>query len=111
MFCLHVFDGSKTFGGKQSDVLLKALSIDDSYKRLGMALAAMNQVPSYVRKKFCFATRIILVVNHANFAAQALYRRAGYRDIGPRRQGKSGTQFIYEFTLKEFKVLDADCSR
>lgn len=95
-FCLHLHDGPAYYGGKfDTDILIRALSIDERYRHQHLALSAMSIVSKYVRKYYPNIERIILVVNHANIAAQNVYIQAGFADSGIRTYGKLGQQFIF----------------
>ncbi|WP_416353732.1 GNAT family N-acetyltransferase [Agrilactobacillus fermenti] len=106
-FCLHLKEGPVAFGGYyNSDVLLRALSIDDRYRGQKIALRAMLILPCFVKQNFPQIKRIILAVNHANIPAQKLYYKAGFIDSGQRRIGKLGEQFIFEKELKGLNSRD-----
>ncbi|GAF40665.1 hypothetical protein FC83_GL002920 [Agrilactobacillus composti DSM 18527 = JCM 14202] len=94
-FCLHVKDGPQLYGGRfETDILLRALSVDDRYRGQHIALQAMLALPQYVAQHFPGIQRIILAVNANNTAAQALYFKAGFRDDGQRRDSEIGTLWI-----------------
>lgn len=95
-FCLHLHDGPAYYGGNfDTDVLIRALSIDERYRHQHLALSAMLIVNKYVQKNFANIERIILAVNHANLVAQNTYKKAGFHDSGIRTYGKLGQQFIF----------------
>ena len=95
-FCLHVHEGPAYYGGNENtDVLIRALSIDERYRHQHLALSAMIMVDKYVRERYSDIERIILAVNHANLVAQNVYRQAGFKDSGVRTYGKLGQQFIF----------------
>ncbi len=94
-FCLHVHEWPVQFGGNAAtDVLLRALSIDERYRGRGISLAAMREVSTFVVRHLPGIDRIILAVNYRNLAAQKLYQKAGFRDTGMHRVGKIGPQHI-----------------
>lgn len=95
-FCLHFHDGPAYYGGNaNTDVLIRALSIDERYRHQHLALSSMIIVDKYVRERYSEIERIILAVNHANLVAQNVYRQAGFKDSGIRTYGKLGQQFIF----------------
>lgn len=100
-FCLHLHDGPVQYGGNhQSDILIRALSIDERYRHQHLGRLSMLLVSSYVEKYYPSIRRIILAVNHANSAAQFLYKQAGFEDSGVRTYGKIGQQFIFYKNLE-----------
>lgn len=100
-FCLHFHNGPAYYGGNtNTDVLIRALSIDERYRHQHLALSAMMIVDKYVRERYSDIERIILAVNHANLVAQNVYRQAGFKDSGIRTYGKLGQQFIFYKKLR-----------
>ncbi|MCF6161088.1 GNAT family N-acetyltransferase [Furfurilactobacillus milii] len=94
-FCLHIHKGPLEIGGNvKTDVLLRALSIDERFRGQGISLTAMNLVSTFVNVLFPNVTRIILAVNQRNVPAQRLYQKAGFRDTGIHRVGKIGPQYV-----------------
>lgn len=94
-FCLHLHQGPLEIGGcADSDVLLRALSIDERFRGQGISLAAMKLVPAFVKAHFPYVTRIILAVNYRNIPAQHLYQKTGFQDTGIQRVGKIGPQYV-----------------
>lgn len=76
-FCLHLHDGPAYYGGDfDTDVLIRALSIDERYRHQHLALSAMLIVNKYVQENFANIERIILAVNHANLVAQNTYKKS-----------------------------------
>ncbi|AKP68422.1 hypothetical protein ABM34_06815 [Companilactobacillus ginsenosidimutans] len=94
--CLHIKDGPVTYGGNfDTDILLRAFSVDRRCRRKGYAKAALLELPSFVRENFQNIQRLVLAVNHSNIAAQRLYERVGFTDSGKRIMGKLGEIYIY----------------
>ena len=52
----------------------------------------MKLLQSFVAKHFPHVNRIVLGVNEANIAAQAVYIKSGFIDEGRRFNGRSGIQ-------------------
>lgn len=101
-FCLHLNDGPVQYGGnRQSDILIRALSIDERYRHQHLGRLSMILVSKYVEKYYPSIKRMILAVNHANSAAQFIYKQAGFEDSGARTYGKIGQQFIFYKDIKE----------
>jgi RimJ/RimL family protein N-acetyltransferase len=98
-FILHENSGPIEIGSHEKALLIRSLAINESEQRKGYALAAMRILPDFVRIHFKNITELILLVNHANIAAQNLYIKAGFRDKGIRREGKIGMQFLYHYDL------------
>jgi len=95
-FCLYFHEGPAYYGGNaNTDVLIRALSIDERYRHQHLALSAMIIVDKYVRERYSDIERIILAVNHANLVAQNVYKQAGFKYSGIRTYGKLGKQFIF----------------
>ncbi|MCC7666220.1 GNAT family N-acetyltransferase [Liquorilactobacillus satsumensis] len=95
-FCLHLRQGPAQYGGNpDSDILIRAFSIDERYRHQHLAKLSMILVDDYVQQYYPEIKRLILAVNHANYAAQSVYRQAGFEDSGVRTYGKLGQQFIF----------------
>ncbi|WP_125764036.1 GNAT family N-acetyltransferase [Companilactobacillus hulinensis] len=95
-FCLHVKDGPLAYGGDyETDILVRAFSIDVRFRRNGYALAALLELSDFVKDNYSSIERIILAVNHDNIAAQALYSKAGFVDTGKRTDSHLGKIYIF----------------
>jgi len=95
-FCLHVKDGPLSYGGNyETDILVRAFSIDVNFRRRGYALVALLELNDFVRDNYYSIERIILAVNHDNLAAQALYSKAGFVDTGKRTESHLGEIYIF----------------
>ncbi|CAJ1185957.1 hypothetical protein CPR19088_GLDEOEPO_00231 [Companilactobacillus paralimentarius] len=100
-FGLHTNDGPIAYGGNpQTDILLRAFSIDYRYRRRDYALVTLLKLSEFVYFHYDQVDRIILGVNYANTAAQALYKKAGFVDSKRRFAGKLGEILIYQKELK-----------
>ncbi|MFC6182113.1 GNAT family N-acetyltransferase [Lactiplantibacillus daowaiensis] len=95
VFCLHQVAGPCQYGGNQrTDLLIRALSIDDRYRGHHYALDAMRALPAVVHHAYPQVQRLILAVNHANYPAQQLYQKAQFQDTGHRTMGILGWQYV-----------------
>lgn len=75
-------------------ILVRALSISMEYQGNGYAKAAMKALPEFVRQLYPEINEIILAVNEGNIAAQQLYLKVGFLDMGVRKMGIHGLQLI-----------------
>lgn len=98
-FVLH--KGSEYVEPAESDckILIRALSISMEHQGKGYALEAMKRLPAWVRKFHPEMNEIILAVNEANQAARQLYLKSGFLDLGVRRMGRHGMQYILHYSL------------
>ncbi|MER2078922.1 GNAT family N-acetyltransferase [Psychrobacillus psychrotolerans] len=76
----------------EESILLRGYSIHPDYQGKGIAQASMILLQSFVAKHFPHVNRIVLGVNEANIAAQAVYIKSGFIDEGRRFNGRSGIQ-------------------
>lgn len=98
-FVLHENNGPLEIGNHNKALLLRALAVSKNEQGKGYALSAMKMLPDFIKKHFKNIEELVLVVNHANIAAQNLYKKSGFLDTGIRRSGKHGLQFIYNNIL------------
>lgn len=73
-------------------ILLRGYSIHPNFQGRGIAKRSMKLLHSFVGKYFPDVKRIVLGVNEANSAAQAVYAKSGFIDEGIRFNGRSGIQ-------------------
>lgn len=99
-FVLHGWEGVKQFSDNKDAMLLRAYSIDESMQGKGVANHSMRLLPMFVKEHFSETKEIILAVNHANFIAQHVYRKAGFIDTGVRSMGRAGEMFILKKQIK-----------
>ncbi|WP_409272441.1 GNAT family N-acetyltransferase [Neobacillus sp. SCS-31] len=100
-FVLHEGEGIAQFTENKEAILLRAYSINSSYQGLGIATLSLRQLGGFVKRNFPGKTEIILAVNHANLAAQHVYRKSGFVDRGRRIMGRMGEQYILHMDLRE----------
>lgn len=99
-FILHTGAGIASFYISWSEaVLLRAFLIDHSSQGQGIAKAAMELLPGFVRIHFPELSEIVLAVNERNIAAGSLYLRTGFQDHGLRRNGAKGVQMVLQYPL------------
>ncbi|WP_316570526.1 GNAT family N-acetyltransferase [Neobacillus sp. YIM B06451] len=98
-FVLHEGEGIAKFTENKEDILLRAYSINSSYQGLGIATLSLRQLGGFVKQNFPDKTEIILAVNHANVAAQHVYRKSGFVDRGRRIMGRIGEQYAFHLEL------------
>ncbi|MEK3875808.1 GNAT family N-acetyltransferase [Paenibacillus sp. FSL M7-0420] len=99
-FILHTGEGISDFFPDYGDaVLLRAFLMDYASQGRGFAIAAMLQLPDFVRRHYPEARQIVLAVNERNTAASQLYLRTGFQDHGLRRSGSKGLQLILQYEL------------
>ena len=82
-------------------ILLRGYSIHPNYQGRGIAIKSMKLLRAFVDKHFPNVKRIVLGVNEANKAAQAVYAKSGFIDEGRRFNGRSGIQIAMSFPLHQ----------
>ncbi|WP_413376586.1 GNAT family N-acetyltransferase [Paenibacillus taichungensis] len=80
-------------------ILVRALSITLEHQGNGFALAAMRELPTLVKQLDPKVNEIILAVNEGNIAAQKLYLKAGFLNMGERKMGINGLQLILQYRM------------
>jgi len=96
-FCLHTDDGPLLYdGASQTDILVRAFSIDSRYRRRDYALITLLKLSEFVYFNYKQVDRMILGVNPTNLAAQELYLKAGFVYSNKRVQGKLGEIYVYQ---------------
>lgn len=75
-------------------VLLRSLSVNPDFQRLGIGKSAMTEVDHFIREHFSECNEIVLAVNEKNISAFQLYHRTGYMSDGKMREGRCGPQFL-----------------
>lgn len=82
-------------------ILLRGYSIHPDYQGRGIANKSMKLLRAFVDKHFPNVKRIVLGVNEANKAAQAVYAKSGFIDEGRRFNGRSGIQIAMSLPLHQ----------
>ncbi|MNH93854.1 hypothetical protein D3C73_464640 [compost metagenome] len=101
-FILHRGEGIADFYPNTAGaILLRAFLINYASQGQGLARAAMEQLPGFIRTHFPLIREIVLAVNARNIAAASLYSRAGFLDKGLRRSGHKGPQKVLQYGLGE----------
>lgn len=98
-FVLHVGNNIRSFTDNPQAVLLRALSINQMYQGNGYGKQAMSMIPTFVLTHFEQVNEIVLAVNEKNNTAKRMYEKAGFQDLGRRRQGDKGRQHILHYRL------------
>ncbi|RLY05286.1 GNAT family N-acetyltransferase [Streptococcus hillyeri] len=97
-FTLHFEGGPETYGYDSTKrVLLRALSIDDRYRRKGYSSQAMLLIFDFIEDvlgRVCDS--LILAVNVANIPAQAMYEQLGFKRLREDFPGRFGNLIIME---------------
>lgn len=91
----------------EESILLRGYSIHPNYQGRGIAQNSMKLLHAFVAKHFLNLKRIVLGVNEANKAAQAVYAKSGFIDEGRRFKGKSGTQIAMSLSLDIMEIRKA----
>ncbi|UPK45529.1 GNAT family N-acetyltransferase [Paenibacillus pabuli] len=81
-------------------ILVRALSITLEHQGNGYALDAMKALPGLVKQLDPKVDEIILAVNEGNIAAQKLYLKAGFLDMGERKMGIKGLQLMLQYRME-----------
>ncbi|MDQ0170649.1 GNAT family N-acetyltransferase [Paenibacillus tundrae] len=84
---------------RETNLLIRALSISTEYQGKGYGLEAMQVLPSFVQQLVPDMNEIILAVNEDNIAAQKLYLKAGFVDTGRRMMKGQVLQFIFHYKM------------
>lgn len=82
-------------------ILLRGYSIHPDYQGRGIAKTSMILLHSFITKYFPDIKRVVLGVNEANKAAQAVYAKSGFIDEGRRFNGRSGIQIAMSLPLNQ----------
>lgn len=99
-FVLHQGAEISTYTSNSNAMLVRAFSVNHSHQGKGYAKEAMRLLPEFVRTHFPTVDEIVLAVNQRNVAAQKLYLGAGFEDLGLRKIGKIGLQYILQYQLR-----------
>lgn len=89
-------------------ILLRGYSIHTEYQGRGIAQKSMKLLHTFLAKHFPDIKRIVLGVNEANNAAQAVYAKSGFIDEGRRFNGRSGIQNAMSLSLDTIEVRKAE---
>lgn len=82
-------------------ILLRGYSIHPNFQGRGIAKNSMKLLHTFVAKHFPDIKRIVLGVNEANNAAQAVYAKSGFVDEGRRFNGRSGIQIAMSLPINQ----------
>ncbi|QTD42122.1 GNAT family N-acetyltransferase [Sporosarcina sp. Te-1] len=93
-FVLHENEGVKPYSENRKAILLRTFSTDFRHQGKGYAKQSLLLLPQFIRTQFPHINEIVLAVNVKNTAAQALYKKCGYKDEGIRKMGKKGELII-----------------
>ncbi|PLR94128.1 GNAT family N-acetyltransferase [Bacillus sp. T33-2] len=100
-FILHKGTDIKPFTQNPRAMLLRAFSINHKHQGRGYAKQALLQLPDFVSMHFPEIDEIVLAVNEKNIAAKQLYEKSGFQDLGERRTGPIGMQYILQYPLNK----------
>ncbi|WP_413305212.1 GNAT family protein [Bacillus sp. 1P10SD] len=98
-FDLHKNEGAKPYSNNKNAILIRAFSTDSRYLGKGYATKALKLLPDFVKEHFPEMDEMVLGVNLANEAAQALYKKCGFIDEGERRMGPKGVLIVMSYYL------------
>lgn len=107
-FVLDTGDDKFHYTDITESILLRGYSIHPDYQRRGIAQKSMSLLPSFVAKHFPNVKRVVLGVNEANKAAQAVYVKSGFIDEGRRFKGRSGIQIAMSLAVEVVHVRKAE---
>lgn len=85
----------------EESILLRGYSIHPEYQGRGIAQNSMKLLHTFAVKYFPDIKRVVLGVNEANKAAQAVYEKSGFIDEGRRFNGRSGIQIAMSLPLNQ----------
>ncbi len=89
---------ARSLAGRDEDadaLGLRSFQLDAACQGRGLGVTAMEALLADLTQRHPQARRIVLMVNCANAAALALYRRAGFADSGTLYHGgRSGPQYL-----------------
>ena len=88
-------------------ILLRGYSIHPAFQGRGIAKTSLKLLAEYFSNHYPQVNHIVLGVNEANKAAQALYFAMGFVDDGKRFYGRSGMQLALSLHLKEVIIRKA----
>ncbi|MEC2072569.1 GNAT family N-acetyltransferase [Alkalihalophilus marmarensis] len=98
-FLLHSTDRVKEYSSNPLSMLLTAFLITENQQGKGYAKQAMLLLKNFINEEFPHYNEVVLAVNHKNYAAQNLYKKAGFYDTGSRKIGPLGEQYILQLKL------------
>ncbi|MER2262462.1 MAG: GNAT family N-acetyltransferase [Psychrobacillus sp.] len=102
-FVLDTGEDKLNYTDRKEGVLLRGYSVHPSFQGRGIAKSSMKLLPKFVMEYFPTMEQIVLGVNEANKAAQAVYLKNGFIDEGRRYLGSAGIQLA--LCLKVNQVL------
>jgi len=91
-FVLDTGDDKFHYTDIEGSILLRGYSIHPDHQGRGIAQESMKLLNIFITKQFPDVKIIVLGVNEANKAAQAVYIKSGFNDEGRRFNGRSGIQ-------------------
>jgi RimJ/RimL family protein N-acetyltransferase len=100
-FVFHQGEDISPFSTNPNAILLRAFSIHNVHQGNGYGKTAMKLLPIFVKKNFPNVDEIVLAVNEKNNAAKKLYESVGFIDLGERRIGNIGSQYLLHFLLNK----------
>ena len=106
-FVLDTGEDRFNYTEEVDSILLRGYSIHPAFQGRGIAKASLRHLTEYVRNHYPQVNHIVLGVNEANKAAQALYFSMGFVDDGKRFYGRSGLQLALSLHLKEVIIRKA----
>ncbi|MEX0340800.1 MAG: GNAT family N-acetyltransferase [Arenibacterium sp.] len=79
---------------------IRAFMIDRQMQGQGLATAAIQALPVYLRRQYPEAGSVVLTVNMINRAAVRAYRKGGFVDTGDIHEGgQAGAQLVMRMQL------------
>ena len=106
-FVLDTVEDKFHYTDVAESILLRGYSIHPDYQGRGIAQRSMILLRAFVVKHFPDVKKIVLGVNEANNAAQAVYVKSGFIDEGRRYNRRSGIQIAMSFALNTMEISNA----
>lgn len=106
-FVLDTGDDKLNYTDMKESILLRGYSVHPSFQGRGIAKSSMQLLPQFVMEHFPSIKQVVLGVNEANKAAQAVYLKSGFIDEGHRHLGRAGIQLALSLKLNEVLVRKA----
>lgn len=91
-FVLDTGDDKLNYTDMKDSILLRGYSVHPSFQGRGIAKFSMQLLPQFVMEHFPSIKQVVLGVNEANKAAQAVYLKNRFIDEGHRYLGSAGIQ-------------------
>ncbi len=106
-FILDSGDDKFRYTDKQQSLLLRGYSIQPNFQGKGIAKASLKLLPELAKRLYPSVEQVVLGVNEANKAAQAVYLSTGFVDEGRRYIGEKGLQLSMVMNINDIIVRKA----